>query len=203
MFRPVFDAEERDGVAREKRLDTLAEMFRTHARHARQLNQQAVDQVYAIYADALPPAVAFALTYEQFAELIDSGAVTVKHLEDLITSTTVAPADSETVSQATSSHQSPRDGVACEGDGVARATQAVEAARRQLAQEVVLAGGRATYSEAEVLARFPRSRATLYRWIKDGTFPRPIKQVGRGSANRWAVDDIHRYFQMEQDEHGE
>lgn len=42
--------------------------------------------------------------------------------------------------------------------------------------------------EPEVLRRVPFSKPTLHRYVKEGTFPRPIKFGRRGIA--WLVSEV-------------
>ena len=42
---------------------------------------------------------------------------------------------------------------------------------------------------AVVCAITGRSRATIFRWVKDGTFPKPRK-IGQGTYNLWRVSDL-------------
>lgn len=46
--------------------------------------------------------------------------------------------------------------------------------------------------KAEVLRRFPFSRSTLERSIRDGSFPRPVK-VGR--LRMWRLEELERFEQ--------
>lgn len=43
-----------------------------------------------------------------------------------------------------------------------------------------------------VIAITGRSRATIYRWIKAGRFPAPIKVAGSNSQNLWFAGVIRR-----------
>lgn len=38
----------------------------------------------------------------------------------------------------------------------------------------------------------PVSRATLWRWVKDGKFPAPVKAPGRVAM--WKVEDVRRWM---------
>jgi len=59
-----------------------------------------------------------------------------------------------------------------------------------------------TYSFSELLEIIPVSRSTLWRWVRDGTFPSPIS-IGPNScswvdcpycARVWRVEDIRTWF---------
>lgn len=49
--------------------------------------------------------------------------------------------------------------------------------------------------ERQVLAKVPVSRSTLWRWCRDGKFPRPIKAVG---VTAWRSKDIARWLEAQQ-----
>lgn len=46
--------------------------------------------------------------------------------------------------------------------------------------------------ERQVLARVPVVRSTLWRWIQEGTFPRPCK-LGRGTS-AWRLTDLESWI---------
>ena len=43
----------------------------------------------------------------------------------------------------------------------------------------------------EVTERFPLTRSTLYRWMREYGFPRPVKIGGR---REWIADEIEAWF---------
>ncbi len=43
---------------------------------------------------------------------------------------------------------------------------------------------------------FGVSRATLYRWIQDGSFPSPLKD---GRLSFWTKEDIHMLYEQKKD----
>lgn len=46
----------------------------------------------------------------------------------------------------------------------------------------------------EVKRRVPLSDATLWRWIKAGEFPKPMKIVGK---NFWRADEINQWIERQ------
>ena len=45
----------------------------------------------------------------------------------------------------------------------------------------------------EVLARYNVSNPTLYRWIRAGLFPRPVKLVKGGAASGWRLSALEAH----------
>ena len=45
----------------------------------------------------------------------------------------------------------------------------------------------------DVLNRLAVSRPTLYRWIKEGHFPKPIKLADNGAA-RWTEEEVEEWI---------
>jgi predicted DNA-binding transcriptional regulator AlpA len=45
---------------------------------------------------------------------------------------------------------------------------------------------------AAVIAVVGKSRATIYRWVDRGLFPKPRKLAGPTSQNTWSVADVRR-----------
>lgn len=42
----------------------------------------------------------------------------------------------------------------------------------------------------EILARYGVTNSTLYRWIEEGKFPKPLKLVPGGKASGWPIEEI-------------
>lgn len=51
----------------------------------------------------------------------------------------------------------------------------------------------------EVTERFRFTRSTLYRWMKEYGFPRPVKVGGR---REWIVDEIEAWFASRVEDRG-
>lgn len=49
--------------------------------------------------------------------------------------------------------------------------------------------------DTEVAKRYKVSRPTIWRWVSDGNFPRPIK-LGTGST-RWRFSDLEVWEQLQ------
>lgn len=47
---------------------------------------------------------------------------------------------------------------------------------------------------AEVKRRIPMSDATLWRWIRAGRFPKPLKIVGK---NFWRSDELNAWIEQQ------
>jgi predicted DNA-binding transcriptional regulator AlpA len=50
---------------------------------------------------------------------------------------------------------------------------------------------KAVFQTSDIMSMFGISRATVWRWIKDGTLPAPIKMGAR--LNVWRVADIDAF----------
>lgn len=49
--------------------------------------------------------------------------------------------------------------------------------------------------DIEVAIRYNISRSTIWRWVKNGQFPQPIK-IGEGST-RWCLGDLEVWEQLQ------
>lgn len=49
--------------------------------------------------------------------------------------------------------------------------------------------------DTEIARRYSISRPTVWRWIKEGKFPKPIR-LGSGSS-RWKLDDLESWEQTQ------
>ncbi len=49
--------------------------------------------------------------------------------------------------------------------------------------------------DTEVAQRYNISRPTVWRWVKDGNFPKPIR-LGGGSS-RWKLEDLESWEQTQ------
>ncbi len=47
------------------------------------------------------------------------------------------------------------------------------------------------FSDKAVAARYESSRATVWRWVKTGQFPQPVK-LGAGTT-RWRLADLEQW----------
>jgi len=45
--------------------------------------------------------------------------------------------------------------------------------------------------DTEIASRYSISRPTVWRWVKQGKFPKPFK-LGGGSS-RWSIDDLEQW----------
>lgn len=50
--------------------------------------------------------------------------------------------------------------------------------------------GKVFFSDIELSKRYSIHRATVWRWARDGTFPKPIKLNG---ATRWKLAEIEAW----------
>ena len=48
--------------------------------------------------------------------------------------------------------------------------------------------------DTEVANRYRISRPTIWRWVKNGTFPKPVR-LGEGST-RWRLADLEKWEQV-------
>ena len=46
-------------------------------------------------------------------------------------------------------------------------------------------------SDKSVAARYDSSRATIWRWVKEGRFPKPVKLTN--GTTRWKLADLEKW----------
>lgn len=51
------------------------------------------------------------------------------------------------------------------------------------------------FTDKNVAARYQVSRPTIWRWLKEGQFPKPVKLAG---STRWRLSDLEKWEQEAQ-----
>lgn len=50
------------------------------------------------------------------------------------------------------------------------------------------------YSDKSLAQRYDVSRATIWRWVREGNLPKPVKING---STRWSSDDLEKWEEQE------